>query len=159
MRKDRISQVLTVVVLLCALGAGVARKTGWPVHAPIESAGQDPRDTIYAMLNAARTGNVKAYLASHTGPMEATLRQLRLETTEADFAKYLQDSNAAVKGVAVSDPRITGMTATVRVEYVYQDRNQTQMMQLQKVAAGWKIYRADSDELIKTLIPYGTPMK
>jgi hypothetical protein len=71
----------------------------------------------------------------------------------------LIDSNTAFKGVAVSDPRITGQTAAVRVEYVYQDRNEVQALYLERCATGWKIVRADGDERIQTLIPYGTPVK
>jgi hypothetical protein len=92
--------------------------------------------------------------------MEATLRQSLAETTEPAFAKYLRDSNAAIMGVAVSDPQnITDLEAKVRVEYIYQDRNEAQTMYLEKGPAGWKISRADSDERVKTLIPYGTPVK
>jgi hypothetical protein len=153
MKKDRIAQVLTVVVLLIALGVVLARKAG-----PKPS--QNPQDTVYAMLEAARAGDVKKYLARYTGQMEATLRQSLAETTEPAFAKYLRDSNAAIKGVAVSDPQnITDLEAKVRVEYVYQDRNEAQTMYLEKGPTGWKISRADSDERVKTLIPYGTPVK
>lgn len=158
MRKHRLTQILTLIVLAAALGIGVARKTGWRAVNP-QPAGQDPQSAVYAMLDAERAGNVKAYLASHTGPMEASLRQTLAESTEAEFAKYLRDSAAGIKGVAVYDPQITGGTAAVRVEYVYQDRNEVQMMYLEQGRKGWKIFRADGDERIKTLIPYGTPVK
>ena len=62
--------------------------------------------------------------------------------------------------VAISDPQQTGdQEATLRVEYIYQDRNEAQLMYLEKGAAGWKITRADGDERVKTMIPYGTPVK
>lgn len=152
MKRDRIARVLTVAVLLIALGVVWARRSG--------PTSQNPQDTIYAMLSAARAGDVKRYLDSYTGQMEATLRQSLAETTEPAFAKYLRDSNAAIKGVAVSDPQnISDLEAKVRVEYIYQDRNEAQTMYLEKGPAGWKISRADSDERVKTLIPYGTPVK
>ena len=157
MKKDRKAQILTVAVLLAALGIGLARKTGWRV--PESQTGTSPQDAIYAMLGAARAGNVKAYLASYTGQMETALRQTLAETTEPGFAKYLRDSNAAIKGTAISDPQITGLEAKVRVEYIYQDRNEAQMVYLEKGPNGWKISRADSDEPVKTLIPYGTPVQ
>jgi len=123
-------------------------------------AGKDPQDTIYAMLGAARSGDTKAYLASFSGPMEAGLRQTMAESTEPGFAKYLRDSHAAIKGVAVSDPeKTTDGEAKVRVEYIYQDRNEAQTMYLERSSRGWKIARADGDERVKTLIPYGTPVK
>jgi hypothetical protein len=169
MKKDRTAQLVTVAVLLAALGVGVVRKTGWRPpnlrRSRIASyqearACPEPQDTIYAMLDAARAGDVKAYLAEFTGQMEAALRQSLEQTTEPGFAKYLRDSNATIKGVAVSDPqKITDLEAKVRVEYIYQDRNEAQTMYLDKGPNGWKITRADGGERVKTLIPYGTPVK
>jgi hypothetical protein len=158
MRKHRLIQILTLLVLAAALGVSVARKTGLR-FTNSQSAGQDPQATVYAMVDAARTGDVKAYLAAFTGPMEAGLRQTLAETKEAEFSTYLRGSATGIKGVAVYEPQINQGTATVRVEYVYQDRNQVQMMYLRQGSKGWKIFRTDGDERIKTLIPYGTPVK
>ncbi len=154
MTRETKVRVLTAVVLTIALGAGLARKAR---RAQTEAA--DPQDAVYAMLQAARAGNVKAYLCSHTGKMEATLRRMLSETTEADFAARLRESNADIKGVAVSDTQVNGRTASAKVEYVYQDRNEQQTVYLEKAPAGWKIARADNEDRIKTLIPYGTPIK
>jgi hypothetical protein len=147
MKKNRKAQVATLALLLAAAGFAIVR------NRPSSSAGQGPQDTVYAMLNAAKAGDVKAYLASYTGQMEASLRQTLT-------ANYLKDSHAAIKGVAVSDPqKITDLEAKVRVEYIYQDRNEVQMVYLEEGPAGWKISRVDSDERVQTLIPYGTPVK
>ncbi len=155
MERNRKAQVATAAVLLLAVGIGLARKT--ERRAPNA---QEPQDAVYAMLDAARGGDVRLYLASYTGQMQATLRQAVAETTEPAFARYLRDSNAAIKGVAVSDPeKIAEQEAKVRVEYVYQDRNEAQTMYLEKGPAGWKISRADGTERVKTLIPYGTPVR
>jgi len=76
------------------------------------------------------------------------------------FSRYLKESNSAIKGVALADPQPLGdRQASVRVEYVYQDRNEAQTMYLEKDAAGWKITRVDGAERVKTLIPYGTPVE
>jgi hypothetical protein len=92
--------------------------------------------------------------------MEAPLRQTLAEPAKAGFAKYLRDSNAGLKGVAVSDPQeITDSEVKVRVEYVYQDRNEAQTMYLERTPKGWKISRMDADERIQTLVPYGMPVK
>jgi hypothetical protein len=158
MKTNSKARIVTAAVVLALLAALAARKMGWRL--PEAKASQDPQDTIYAMIDAGRTGNVKAYLAEFTGQMEASLRQSLADTTESGFAKYLRDSNAAIKGVAVSDPqKVSDLEAKVRVEYVYQDRNEAQTMYLEKGPKGWKIARADSDERVKTLIPYGTPIK
>ena len=169
MKKERKAQVVTLVVLVAALGVALAAKTGWRLadlrslprlFQPGSQSSPEPQDTIYAMFAAARAGDVKAYLASYTGQMEASLRQELSETTESAFAQYLKDSNAAIKGVVVSEPqKMIDSEATVRVEYVYQDRNEAQTMYLERVLKGWKITRVDGDERVKTLIPYGTPVK
>jgi biotin-(acetyl-CoA carboxylase) ligase len=152
--RNRTAQAITVAVLALALGIGIARKK------PAPELQDAPQDTIYAMLNAARSGDVKTYLANYTEPMEAALRQSIAESTEPAFAKYLQDSQSAIRGVAVSEPEITnGTEAKVRVEYVYQDRNEVQIMYLARIAGAWKIARTEGDQRIKTLIPYGTPFK
>jgi hypothetical protein len=169
MTKERKTQVATIVVLAAALGVVLAQKANWKlsdvkmsdvVQRAAPKPEPSPQDAIYAMLDAARAGDVKAYLASYTGQMDAALKQSLAETTEGGFAKYLTDSNAAVKGIAISEPQpLTDREVKVRVEYVYQDRNEAQTMYLEKGAAGWKIARVDSAERVKTLVPYGTPVQ
>jgi hypothetical protein len=57
-------------------------------------------------------------------------------------------------------PEITSdREAKARVEYVYQDRNEAQNMYLEKTTTGWKITRVETAQRVKTLIPYGTPVK
>jgi hypothetical protein len=169
MTKERKTQIVTIAVLAAAFGIVLAQKTGWRfsevkmadmVPRPAPKAEPSPQDAIYAMLDAARAGDVKAYLASYTGQMDSALKQSLAETTEAGFAKYLKDSNAAVKGIAISEPQtLTDREVKVRVEYVYQDRNEAQTMYLEKSSGGWKITRVDGAERVKTLVPYGTPVQ
>jgi hypothetical protein len=147
MSKERIITLVVVGGLLAF--AVVRRKSGGPGGAPAEPS---PQDTIYRMLDAARAGDVKAYLAQYTGPLEETL----LRTVTAD---YLKTSNGEIKGVAVSDLQpATATDAQIRLEYIYQDRNEVQTVFLQKLDGRWKITRVDSAERIKTLVPYGTPV-
>jgi hypothetical protein len=169
MTKERKAQIVTIAVLAAAFGVVLAQKTGWKlsgvkvgdiVQSPAPKAEPSPQDAIYAMLDAARVGDVKAYLTSYTGQMDSALKQSLAETTEIGFAKYLKDSNAAVKGIAISEPQpITDREVKVRVEYVYQDRNEAQTMYLERGAGGWKISRVDGAERVKTLVPYGTPVQ
>ena len=82
------------------------------------------------------------------------------ETTPEAFAKYLRDSNARIKGIALNQPEpLNGSEVKLRAEYVYQDRNEAQIMYLEKVAGAWKIARVDGAERVKTLVPYGTPVQ
>jgi len=156
MTRHRATQLATLLVLAALLAVALVRKAPW--RSP--SSPPEPQDTVYAMLAAARAGNVKAYLACYTGALEDTLRQTVRESTEANFARYLRDTHASVKGVAVSDPQnISAVEAQLRVEYVYQDRNEAQTVSLENTPAGWKIARVDGAARVPATIPYGTPVK
>jgi hypothetical protein len=166
MRKDRKAQIITVIILVLAFGIAMLRKNNWSFSfssvIPSSQPKQDPtpQDAIYNVLDAAREGNVPKYLGGYTGQMEASLKQAIAESTEAGFSKYLRESNAPIKGIAITEPQpLTDREVKVRVEYVYQDRNEVQYMYLEKVGADWKIARVDSTERIKTLVPYGTPVQ
>jgi hypothetical protein len=158
MTRERTARVVTVAVLLVAAAAGIVRMKGW--RQPAAAHPQEPQDAIYAMLAAARAGDVKAYLAEYTGQAEAGLRSALAETTGRGFAQYLRDSISGVQGVAVSDPEKTAdREVKVRVEYVYKDRNEAQIAYLERGPGGWKISRTEGDERVKALIPYGTPAR
>lgn len=166
MTKERQKQLVTLVVLALAAGLALAGKSGWRfpyLRRPGPAASiptQEPQEAIYAMLEAARRGDVPAYLACYTGQMLSALEASVAESAAEGFARYLRDSNAAIKGVAVREPELlSGTEAKLRVEYVYQDRNEAQTVYLEKVAGRWKIARIDSAERIKTLVPYGTPVR
>ncbi|MGH9658234.1 MAG: hypothetical protein ACRD96_06800 [Bryobacteraceae bacterium] len=165
MSRERKTQIATLAALAAAFGIVLAQRTGWKLPAveaprPAVKSDPSPQDAIYAMLDAARSGDVKAYLASYTGQMETSLKQSLAETTEAGLVRYLKESNAAIKGIAMTEPQaLTDREVRIRVEYVYQDRNEAQFMYLEKVAAGWKIARVDATERVKTLVPYGTPVQ
>jgi hypothetical protein len=164
MTRERRSQLITVAVLAAALGVVLGQRYGWtlPKTLPAAAARFDPKpqDTIYSMHDAARAGDIQAYLASYTGAMEVSLRQALSESGEAAFAKYLRESNAAIKGIAINQPQpLTDREMKVRVEYVYQDRNEAQAVYLERTGAGWKIKRADGMERVKTIVPYATPIQ
>ena len=119
-----------------------------------------PQDAVYRMLDAARAGDVRTYLSCYSGPMRSALRQSAAEAGEPGFGKYLRDSNAAVKGIAVAEPQpMSDREVKLRVEYVYQDRNEAQTMYLERNGTVWTIARVDGVERVKTLVPYGTPVR
>ena len=151
MTRQRTTQLVTLLVVAGGLGLVLARRAKPPA---------EPADTVYAMLAAARAGDVKAYLACYTGPMREALQQTMRESTTPGFAKYLRDTHAAVKGLAVSDAQQSGdLETTLRVEYIYPDRNEAQTLSLEKGPDGWKIARIDVAGRVPTKIPYGTPDK
>lgn len=154
MSRQTIARIVTILVLVAALGVVVARKIDF------RAAAQPPRpqDAVYAMLEAARNGDVPKYLASYTGSMAESLERARSESS--DFSKYLRDMNASLKGVAVMEPQTQpDGQVQLRVEYVYDDRNESQFFYLVKTSGGWKISRIETAERVKTLIPYGTPVQ
>ncbi|MDQ2901371.1 MAG: hypothetical protein M3Y07_16475 [Acidobacteriota bacterium] len=161
MTRDRKAKAVTLAILLGAFGIVLGQKIGWRMPERSQAKAEaTPQDAIYAMLDAARAGDTKAYMRSYTGQMAALLKQSVSESTDAGFAKYLKDTNAAIKGVAISEPQpLTDREMKVRVEYVYQDRNEAQTMYLEKQPDGWKIARVDGAERVKTLVPYGTPVQ
>lgn len=164
MTKERKAQIATLAVLACAGAIVVVRnlQTQGPIIPPIaqQKAAPVPQDTIYAMLDAARAGDAEKYLSCYTGQMLASLQQSVNETGKDGFAKYLKESNAPIKGVAINEPQVlTDREVKVRVEFVYQERNEVQFMYFEKSGADWKIARVDATERVKTLIPYGTPVQ
>lgn len=164
MTKQRKAQIITSVILAVVMIAIAGRRVGWklPMARTLQAVPPEatPQDAIYTMLDAARDGNVKKFIASYSGQMAQSLNQTVRETTESGFATYLKQSNAAVKGIAITEPQVlTDREVKARVEYVYQDRNEVQYMYLEKINGVWKITRVDSTERVKTLVPYGTPVQ
>lgn len=167
-KPNRRAQLLTGILIAVIAAFLVAKQRGLTpeavseaVTAPVaEKAPPSPQDAVYAMLDAAREGNVKAYLSYFTGQMTTLLDQSLAENGEAKFAEYLKRTNAPIKGVAINEPqKLTEREVKARVEYVYSDRNEVQNMFLVKVGDVWKIERLEETERIKTLIPYGTPVR
>lgn len=156
--RERKAQLITIGALALALGVAIGRKQIRSFSA--ESPPAAAQDVIYAMLDASRAGDVQAYLASYAGQMRSALEQSVRETGAERFSKYLKDTNAVIKGVAVSDPEpLTNREMKIRLEYVYQDRNEAQTVYLENSGGNWKIVRVDGSERVKTLIPYGTPVQ
>jgi hypothetical protein len=152
--RNRLAPILTIAILAAALGVTLARK-----NIRIQSADASPEDAIYAMLDAAKKGDIPRYLAAYGGPMEASLKQSIAESSPTAFSQYLVETGASLKGVAITAPEPpTPREAKLRVEYVYQDRNETQLMYLEKTPT-WKITRVETAQRVKTLVPYGTPVR
>lgn len=119
---------------------------------------EEPRDVIYAMLDAARDGLVDDYLECYAGQMERTLRQSMEEMGSERFSEFLQERNKDIKGIAMNAPEESGEGAQVRVEYVYADRNEVQQIFLQRTGESWKIARVSEIQRVETPVPYGTPV-
>ena len=163
MNKQRLAQILTFLILAGVLVFTVAGRSGWNwrgILSRAQPADATPEDAIYNMLDAARNGDVKKYMAAYNPSMQTALRQSITDSSDIGFRRYLQDTNATLKGVAVMPPEKTSDTEVkVRVEYVYQERNEAQTMYLEKSGSGWRIARVETAQRVKTLVPYGTPVR
>jgi hypothetical protein len=163
MERNTQARVLAAAVLLGALAVGGARHAGWLGGAgaskDVLSAEDAIASAIYANQNAARSGDVNRYLAGYTEPMRSELRRSLEESGEAEFARYLRQSTAAMKGFAVRVETASEQQATARVERVFQDRNDAQVVWLQKQGREWRIARTEGDQTFKAAIRYGTPVR
>jgi hypothetical protein len=158
MTRERKAQIATVLILAAAMALVAAKRTNWRV--PATAPAITPQDTVYRMLDAAREGDVRAYLNCYTGPMESSLRQIEKEKGEASLAGYIKNFNASVKGVAIQEPQSTADNEVrLRVEFVYADRNEAQIYYLQRSAAKWQIARQENTEGVKVIMPYGAPVE
>ena len=161
MKQNTRARVLAVAALLGALAAGSARKAGWfgGTVTPAATDEEAISAAVYATMNAARAGDVSRYLAGYTGPMREALQRSLDDSGRAAFARYLESSDAGVKGLAVSVEISEGREAEARVERVYQERNEVQVMYLDKEGGTWRIVRTDGDQSVKAAIRYGTPIR
>src|ERR1017187_2036137 len=150
-----------VAVLLGALGVGVARKAGRSEGTVTPTVTDEDAITaaIYATMSAARTGDVSRYLSGYTGPMRAALQKSLDDSGGPAFARYLQGSDMGVKGLAVWVEVSGEPEAKARVERVYQDRNDVQVVYLEKESGAWRIAPTDGDRPVMAAIPYGTPIR
>jgi len=171
-KPNRKAQLLTGLLIAAIAAFLVARQQGVAPEPAGEAAtsavssppglgtAPSPQDAIYAMLDAARAGDVGTYRSFFTGQLAASLDQSIAENGEAKFGEYLKRTNATVKGVAINEPeRPNESQAKARVEYVYADRNEAQNMFLVKLGEAWKIERLEEARALKPLVPYGTPVK
>ena len=159
MTSQRRAQLVTILVLVAVVAVIAIRQTGWkPSGSPAPDT--TPQDVIYGMLDAAREGDVDTYLDAFTGQIRSTLEQAITEKGDDAFAEYLRNSNAPVKGIAITEPeQLSPGEVRARVEFVFQDRNEVQFMHLRRDGGRWFITRLDNAQRIETLVPYGTPVQ
>jgi hypothetical protein len=159
-RKPAKARILTLLLLAIALAVTVMRNSGLrdSLSGLANRREASPQEVIYSMLDAARNGDVKKYMATYADELSQSLARAQAES--GDFARYLRDSNAALRGIAVMEPQPRPEGGVkVRVEYIYQDRNEAQVFFVRKTAEGWKISGVEPAERVKTIIPYGTPVQ
>jgi hypothetical protein len=160
MQRNTQTRILALAVLLGALGVALARRGGRSDGGAGAVTAEDAISaSIYDTMNAARAGDVRRYLIGYTGPMRAALQRLLVDGGDAAFALYLRSLDAGLKGLAVSVENRGEREAKARVEYVYQERNDVQVVYLEKERGAWRIARTGADQPVRAAIPYGTPIR
>jgi hypothetical protein len=150
-----VSFVLGLLVLV-VLSKNADRLPPW-LSGQFSSKADNPEDSIYGMLDAARAGNTQAYLDFFASPIRDQLLQVVKENSEPKFAAYLKSQNTAFQSVAVSVvDRLSDSEVQARVEYVYANRNEVQGLYLRKDASRWRIFKITGADQIKTLVPFGS---
>lgn len=156
MTKDRLAQVITVLLLGGVVSIVLLRQRG---VTPATAQAPKPEDAVYAMLDAAQAGDVPRYQLQHTGSAAEAIRRAVAEIGPDRFAQSLRELHRPLKGVAVMEPEaVSESEVRVKVEFVFQDRNETQMLRLRKNGSRWLIADAQAAERTKTVVPFGTPV-
>jgi hypothetical protein len=161
-RMDR-RTVFTLGFVLALLGLVLVRTGGyrqilpaWFTEGLSPRAANGPEDSIYAMLDAARAGDTRAYLDAFSNPVREQLFAVVRENSEAKFAEYLKVQNSAFQSVAVSVlDRMSDSEVQARVEYVYPNRNEVQSLSLRKESSRWRIFKIEGANQIQTPVPLG----
>ena len=160
MSPARRTQWVTAAVLALLAGLILLRQSGWSPSGRGTPPAAMPEDTIYAMFEAARRGDLRAYRECFRGPARTAVEQAIAETGEAAFIRYLKERHQPVKGVAVTAPeKLSETEATARVEFVFEERNELQQLRLERIEGAWRITHLAAAETVKPRIRYGTPVE
>jgi hypothetical protein len=164
MRGIKNPAVLTALFVAVLFALVFLRSHGWRL--PSQVSGffahsaprvKTPEDTVYGMLDAARAGDTTQYVDTFAGPLRRQVEQVMRESGRSQFAAYLATQSGAFQSVAVSvTEQPSDAEARLRVEYVYNNRNEVQTFHLKKDSGRWAIIGISGTDQIKTLIPFGT---
>jgi hypothetical protein len=153
--KKRLPAIVTALLIAGALFFFAARHRLKTAEPGLNAT--HPESTIWRMSDAARTGDVEAYLNCFDGELRRNLEKTGAEMGWQQFSLYLKRLNEGITGIAVSDLKLTGEAgANLRVEFVYRGKNEAQEHHLILRDGAWKIDRVGESERVKTQIPYGT---
>ncbi len=164
-RRIDLKTALTCGALLTVFALAVLRSNHWQLPNPpsgwraltVRRAPPNPEDGIYAMFDAARAGDAKAYLDCFSGPLRDQLAATARDDAAAGFKSYLLSQNAGVQGMAVTvTDRPSPDEARARLEYVYSDHNEVQNIRLKLEGGRWKIVNMDATQPVQPVVPYGT---
>jgi len=141
----RVSAAAMLIAGLMAAGCG---------KSPAETT---PAGRVHAMARHSSEGKVNEYIDCFTGQLRADLEQTRDQMKPEAFAELLRRRSAPVRGIAISEQtQPDENTARMKVEWIFEDRNEAQYFTLVKVNGDWKISDMSNSQYNKPEIPYGT---
>ena len=146
-----------LVTLALALFFANCGKTAPSPSDTSPSADASPAGCVRAMAQYSSEGRAREYLDCFTGQLRTELEQTASQMKPEDFANLLRSRSAVVRGIAISDQAQTDEnTARLKVEWVFEDRNEVQYFTLSRAGGTWKIAAMDSAQYNKPVVPYGT---
>ncbi len=175
--KKQAAFLISILALAGAFWLGLRRQTPPPPQPPqptqptpanlsqpqtTQTSDSTPRpqeQILWTMIDAARAGDVSAYLDCFAGDLRARLQKTVEEMGQVKFADYLKRMSSEPKGLTVRVSEIETISASevkVPLEYVFADRNELQIYRVTQVGSDWKISGVEQAQRVRTLIPYGT---
>lgn len=152
-----------VAAIITAIGVGglflvISWRGGMPKG--LQRKEMKAEDVVFALFEAMRNGDVRAYMNCLGGEAYERMARALREMGDKNFRAYLKRMHSEVKGVATSeDQRISRNELILRVEIVFEERNEVQRYRLRRIGGQWKIIRMGASQYIKPPIPYGTPVQ
>ena len=120
-----------------------------------------PEDCIQQMFEAARLGDIDAYLNCFTGPQRKQIERRLADQPRETFAQSLIDAVQDLKGRAIaqtSEQREGANRVELSVDRVYENGYERQSYQLVREAGAWRIDEVAPAVPYQPDIPYGAPV-
>lgn len=153
--KKRLPAIITVVLIASALVFLTGRER-WSKMKWGQTSPASPEEVFWRMSDAAREGDVRAYLDCFGGALRQNLEKTASEMGETEFSRYLKKLNDEITGIAVSDlEQADQQTARLRVEFVSRGKSEAQRHNFRLIDGEWRIDGVEAAERINALIPYG----
>ena len=152
--KKRLPAIITVVLIASAL-VFLAGRERWSKMKWGQTSPASPEEVVWRMSDAAREGDVRAYLDCFGGALRQNLEKTASEMGETEFIRYLRKLNDEITGIAVSDLETDQQTARLRVEFVSRGKSEAQRHNFRLIDSEWRIDAVEAAERINALIPYG----
>ena len=143
-------------LVITAILAGVILRSG-----PEATASDDPQDCLDRMFQAAKAGDVTAYLDCFEGELHGQLNRAASDRSHGVFSRSLKDSVSAIVGRSILHHQTTDSGSDqvrIVVELAYDGRPwESRAYWLRQGSGVWKIVRMGPVDVHEPAVPYGTP--